>query len=208
MKYPFLALSSLALVSLALTSCHPMCGRRYPCVTDVTPGNCHNIELDWHYGIRDMRIQMRNVTSTLMDRWYSKTGYQMEPGLKPRVVITDIDNRTDEYIALDLMRDVIESVAINDGRFSVVVGDTSDEEDLDNWMTRMRQDQKYSATTRLTAGQVTAPQFLGKVRLNKAVSSDRRTDFEEYRLTITLYDIETQEALDSAWDVLHKRIQY
>jgi hypothetical protein len=32
-------------------------------------------------------------------------------------------------------------------------------------------------------------------------------DYEDYRMTVTLYDIETKEAIDSAWDVLSKKVR-
>ena len=207
MNFSTLILSSLTMC-FSLSCCHPMTGRRFPCAEDITPGHNHHTQLDWRYGSGDMRIQTRNVTSYLMDRWYWKTGYKPEAGMKPRIVITEIDNRTNEYIALDMMRDVIESVAINDGRFTVIVGDSQDEQELDSWMRKMQQDPKYSESSRQQPGQAVAPQFLGKMRLTKAVSSDRHNAYEEYRLTVTLFDIETQLAVDSAWDVLHKKIRY
>ena len=36
--------------------------------------------------------------------------------------------------------------------------------------------------------------------------TDRYYTYEDYRMTVTLYDIETQEAIDSAWDVLCKKV--
>jgi len=56
-------------------------------------------------------------------------------------------------------------------------------------------------------GNATAPEFLAKVRITKAVNSDRFYDYEDYRMTVTLYDIDTQEIVDSAWDVLRKRVK-
>ncbi len=141
-----------------------------------------------------------------MDRWLARTGYNCLNG-KPRIIITCIDNRTDHYISTDMIRDIIEGVAIDDGRFTVVVGDSSDEQELDNLMAKITQDPKYANSSRLTPGQATAPQFLAKVRITKAVTSDHFYDYEDYRMTITLYDIETQEAIDSAWDVLTKKVQ-
>jgi hypothetical protein len=42
--------------------------------------------------------------------------------------------------------------------------------------------------------------------MTKAVRSDSFCSYEDYRMPVTLYDIETQEAIDSAWDVLSKKV--
>ena len=202
------ALAGTCSLSLILNSCcHAAYGRSVRTAIDVTPGHCcaTGPRLDWRYGAGDIRIQTMNVSRCLMDRWYAQTGYDYGAG-KPRIVITEVDNRTDQYVALDTMRDVLESVAATDGRFTVVVGDACDECELDNLMAKNVLSPKYNNSTRLSPGRATAPQFLAKVRLTKAVSSDRRFSYEEYRLAITLYDIETQEIVDTAWDVLHKKV--
>ncbi len=171
---------------------------------DITPGN-YREQLDWRYGAADIRIQTTKINRQLMDRWYTKTGYQMN-GCKPRMVITQIDNCTDQYIATDMIRDIIEGVAIDDGRYTIVVGNSSDEREMNYLMQKIQCDPKYSNCSRLTPGMATAPQFLGKIRITKAVRSDCNYNYEDYRFTVTLYDIETQEAIDSAWDVLSKRV--
>jgi len=139
-----------------------------------------------------------------MDRWSAKA---QRGTLKPRIVITEIDNRTDMYIATDMIRDIIEGVAANDGRFTIVVGDCRDEFELDAFMQKIQNDPKYHNSSKLTASRATAPQFLGKLRLTKAITQTPRYDYEDYRMTITLYDIETQEIVDSAWDVFKKRVR-
>jgi hypothetical protein len=35
----------------------------------------------------------------------------------------------------------------------------------------------------------------------------KRYDIEEYLMTLTLYDLETQEIVDSATDILRKKVQ-
>lgn len=187
----------------SLTSC---AGRHVRTAEDITPGNIYMGKMDWRYGATDIRIQTSKINSLLMDRWIAKTGYQFECG-KPRIIITQIDNRTDCYIPSDMIRDIIEGVAIDDGRYTIVVGDTQDERELDNLMAKVTMDPKYSNSSRLQPNNATAPQFLAKIRITKAVNSDCKYDYEDYRMTVTLYDIETQEAIDSAWDVLSKRVK-
>lgn len=142
-----------------------------------------------------------------MDRWLEKTGYNVHNG-KPRIVITEIDNRTDNYIPTDMIRDIIECVAIDDGRYTVVVGNARDERELDVFMNKILRDPKYANSSgSIRSGNATVPQFLAKIRITKAVTSDRFYDYEDYRMTVTLYDIETQEAIDSAWDILSKKVR-
>ncbi len=141
-----------------------------------------------------------------MDSWYRRTGYDCRKG-KPRLIITEIDNRTDQYVCLDMMRDIFESIAVEDGRFTVTVGDARDEAELDYLLDKIVDSDKYSADTQLEPCQVIAPRFLAKVRLTKGTNSTRLCDYEEYRLTVTLYDIQTQQVLDSSWDVLRKQVR-
>ena len=194
---------------VALTACLALtagCTRHVRTAEDITPGNPKGVKLDWRYGAGDIRIQTAKLTRQLMDRWYLQTLYDCQ-NEKPRIVITEIDNRTDCYISTDMVRDIIEGVAIDDGRFTIVVGNLCDERELDYFMAKISKDPKYSNCSRLSPGNAKAPQFLGKVRITKAVSSDCWADYEDYRMTITLYDIETQEAIDSAWDVLRKKVR-
>lgn len=202
MKNRYSLILGIALMSLTFG-----CGRHIRTAQDITPGNCHSEKLDWRYGAGDIRIQTSKLSQELMDRWFVKAGYDHTVCGKPRIIITEIDNRTDCYISTDMIRDIFEGVAIDDGRYTIVVGDSRDERELDKLMTKISQDPKYSNSSRLTMGQAIAPQFLAKVRITKAVTSDRYFDYEDYRMTVTLYDIETQEAIDSAWDVLRKRVQ-
>jgi hypothetical protein len=194
---------SLALICTLLLSATSCC--RHPrSAVDITPGNFRE-QLDWRYGAADIRIQTTKINRQLMDRWYAKTGFQPN-GCKPRIIITQIDNRTDQYIPTDMVRDIIEGVAIDDGRYTIVVGDAADEDELDDRMNKIMGDPKYNNCSRLTPGLATAPQFMGKIRITKAVRTDCNYTYEDYRFTVTLYDIETQEAIDSAWDVLSKRV--
>ena len=190
----------LSLMTLSVFSC----ARSARTAEDITPGN-YREKLDWRYGAGDIRIQTSKVTKKLFDRWYQHTGYQCESG-KPRIIITEIDNRTDQYIASDMIRDIIEGVAFEDGRFTLVVGNDQDEGELDYTMDKISRASKYKNATRLTPGQATAPQFLGKIRITKAIRTDRLYTYEDYRMSVTLYDIETQEIVDSAWDVLCKKV--
>lgn len=196
-------IATLLASTVGLSSCS--C-RHFRYAKDITPGNPSCEKLDWRYGAGDIRIQTTKINRQLMDRWFAKTGWDCKSG-KPRIIITDIDNRTDCYIPTDMIRDIIEGAAIDDGRYTVVVGDYCDERELDMLMCKITHDPKYNNSSRLQAGQATAPQFLGKIRITKAVTSDRFYDYEDYRMTVTLYDIETQEAIDSAWDVLSKKVR-
>jgi hypothetical protein len=106
-----------------------------------------------------------------------------------------------------MVRDIFESCSVDDGRFAIVVGDVKDEKELDLLMQKVQTDGKYSNSSKLTAGQAKAPQFLAKVRLTKAITHQKFFDIEDYRMTVTLYDVETQEAVDSAYDVLRKQVK-
>lgn len=200
---PLLWMGLLALTTLTGCCCH-RCVRT---ATDITPGNPVGQRLDWRYGAADIRIQTTNITQELMDRWVARVKNAGATLVPPRIIITEVDNRTDQYVSTDMIRDIIEGVAVNDGRFTVVVGNYDDEDELDDLMEKIQKDSKYSNSSKLVAGLATAPQLLGKIRLTKAVTSSSRFDYEDYRMTITLYDIETQEIIDSYWDVLSKRVQ-
>jgi hypothetical protein len=89
----------------------------------------------------------------------------------------------------------------------VVVGDNKDERELDALISKLKCDPKYSNTSRPQWGNASAPQFLAKIRITKASTAQRTYDIEDYRMTITLYDIATYEAIDSAWDVLRKKVK-
>jgi hypothetical protein len=197
----------IAMTLLGLLNVSTACGRHIRTARDVTPGNCPATRLDWRYGAGDIRIQTTKINRQLMDRWFAKTGFVWSQGCKPRIIITQVDNRTDCYISTDMIRDIIEGVAIDDGRYSIIVGDCQDEKELDKIMAKISCDPKYSNGSRLAENGAIAPQFLGKVRITKSTTSDCYYDYEDYRMTVTLYDIETQEAIDSAWDVLSKRVQ-
>lgn len=205
MKY----MSKLMIISVLVTGSLTSCGyfdRSIRTAEDVTPGNPKGEKLDWRYGATDIKIQTTKVTRQLMNRWFAKTSWDLRNG-KPRIVITQVDNRTDQYISLDMIRDIFEGAAVSDGRFTVVVGDTKDERELDAFMADIVGDPKYSNSTRLNPNSATAPQFLAKVRLTEAVTADAWSDYEDYRMSVTLYDIQTQEVVDTAWDVLTKKVE-
>jgi hypothetical protein len=191
---------------LAVAGLSASCTRSVRIAQDITPGNPSGEILDWRYGSTDIRIQTTKLTGELMNRWYAKTGW-CDPQNRPRIVITEIDNRTDTYISTDMIRDIVEGAAINDGRYTVLVGDYQNERELDYFMAKITHDPKYNNSSKLKSGCAIAPQFLGKIRITKAMTSDKYYNYEDYRMTVTLYDIETQEAIDSAWDVLCKKVK-
>lgn len=194
---------TLLAATLLITSA---CGYRHVRVADdITPGSPNCVKLDWRYGAGDIRIQTTKVLSVLMDRWITRTGWQCQ-GQPPRIVITDIDNRTDCYISDSMIRDIFEGVAVNDHRFVVVVGDACNEAELDYTLQKFQNDPKYANSSTPCPNQATAPQFLAKVRLTKASTEQPFYTLQDWRMTITLYDIETQEVLDSYWDVLSKKV--
>lgn len=204
MKNLPLTLSSLLLCTcLSVTSCSQ---KRPRLAHDITPGNRIEKELDWQYGANDMKIQTTKLSKILMDRWYEKTGFIWSAGNKPRVIVTTIDNATDNYIPTDMLRDIFESVAANDGRFTVVVGNPKDEKQLDQFLQKYTHDPKYNPSTKPASNKALAPQFIAKIRLTKAITSQLKYDIEDWRMTITLYDLQTQEIIDSAYDVLRKKV--
>lgn len=192
-----------ALTLLASTSCGY---RHVRTAQDITPGNkAASVKLDWRYGSGDIQIQTSKVLGTLMDRWLISTGWICK-GERPRIIVTDIDNRTDCYISTDMIRDIFEGVAVSDGRFKVVVGNQKDMQELDNLSERYQNSPHYAPSSIPNPGRATAPQFLAKVRITKAKTEQARYTLEDYRMTITLYDLETQEVIDSYWDVLSKKV--
>lgn len=193
----------LALVPLVSSCC---CGRGVRVAHDITPGNCLGTRLDWRYGAGDIRIQTYKLCPVLMERWFLKTGYNPYTACMPRLIITGVDNCTDQYISTDMIRDIFEEVAANDGRYTVVAGNAQDEKELDERLKKYAYDPQYANATRPNFGNSVAPQFLAKVRLTKAVTSSPRYDYEDYRMTVTLYDIETGVIIDSESDVLRKQV--
>lgn len=192
-----------ALILITLSSCTY---RRIPTAMDITPGNPTR-KLGVQYGAFDIRIQTSKINSQLMDRWFAKTGYDCTC-IKPRIIIADVDNCTDQYISLDIVRDIFEAAAIDDGRYTVVVGNIDDEYQMDYLMDKIQNHPKYDNCSKLQKNLAIAPEFLAKVRITKAVTCLESCTMETYRMQVTLYDIETQQAIDSAWDVLEKRVNY
>ncbi len=193
-------------IPIALSIILASCGRDIRTAQDITPGNPKETCLNWKYGATDIRIQTGKITKQLVDRWIARTNYDVAQG-KPRIIITHIDNRTDMVIPTDVIRDIVEHVAVDDGRVTMVVGDTKDEQELDHWLKKILKDPKYSSKTRVENHQVSAPQFLAKIRISKAMTEQKRYDIEDYLMTLTLYDIETQEIVDSATDILRKKVE-
>lgn len=197
----------LLLFALPILMCTSCATRTVRSASDITPENCGCERLDWTYGAGDIRIQSRKICGILMDRWHARAGASVHPGTKPKITVAEVDNRTDQYISTDMIRDIIEGVAVQDGRFTITVGDCWDEQELDQKLIKIQSDSKYAQSQKPAYGRATAPEFLAKIRITKAVTRDNRYDYEDYRMTVTLYDLETQELVDSAWDVLQKRVQ-
>jgi hypothetical protein len=193
-------------ILLATTLLLAGCGRNIRTAEDITPGNPKETQMSWKYGATDIRTQTSKLTKTLVDRWAGRTHYDFAQG-KPRIIVTHVDNRTDMVISTDMIRDIIEHAAVEDGRVTMVVGDTKDERELDTWLKKILKDPKYSNKSRVENREVQAPQFLAKIRLVKAMTEQRRYDLEEYLMTLTLYDLETQEIVDSATDLLRKKVK-
>lgn len=191
---------------LALTLALTGCGRDLRTAVDITPGNAKETCMNWKYGATDIRIQTSKITKELVDRWVARTNYDTTIG-KPRIIVTHVDNRTDMVISNDMIRDIIEHAAVEDGRVTMVVGDSKDEHELDTWLKKITKDPKYARKSRVESNAVQAPQFLAKIRIVKAITEQKRYDIEEYLMTLTLYDLETQEIVDSATDVLRKKVQ-
>ena len=173
---------------LSLLLCTACQSRHVRMARDVTPGNPVETQLNWRYGANDMRIQTTKLTKILMDRWQQKTCST----LKPTITLTEVDNRTDMYIPTDMLRDILEGVAINDGRFTMLCGDAKDERELFNRGMQGRQ----------------VPQFLAKVRLTKAHTETPGYIIEDYRMTMTLYDVESGACVDQSFDLLRKHVQH
>ncbi|MBJ7449710.1 MAG: hypothetical protein JHC93_05055 [Parachlamydiales bacterium] len=188
------------LAALILTGC----AHRVRTACDVTPGNAQEHRLDWKYGATDLRIQTTKILSSLMDRWECST---RATTCKPCIVITPVDNRTHHIISCDMIRDIFESAAAEDGRFTVVVGDFNDESALDKYMQKIQTQTKYDNDTRLEQNGAIAPQLLAKVRITEAITHQNRFDLEDYRMTVNLFDIQSQELIDSAYDVLSKKVR-
>lgn len=193
---------------LALTLVSSSCAKRHVRqACDITPGNYGCEIMDWTYGAGDIKIQSRNICAHLMDRWYASSDPRVAYGAKPRLTISSVDNRTDMYISTDMIRDIIEGIAVEDGRFEVVVGDCADEQILDATLSDIETNPKYQQSRRPQYGKVKAPEFLAKILITKAVSRTDYYDYEDYRMTVKLFDVETQELIDSASDTLQKKVE-
>ena len=194
------------LILLFICSNSAACHRSLRTAKDITPANINYEKLDWRYGAQDIRTQTSKLLKQMMDRWFAKTCYNLLQG-KPRLVITEINNKTGQYISTDMIKDIFECSAIEDGRFNILVGDYNDKQELDYFMQRILTDPKHCNNLGLLPNRAIAPQFLVKVKISNAVTSDRFYDYEDYQMTLTLYDIETQEAIDSLSDVINKKIR-
>lgn len=184
------------------------CGRSFRTAQDITPGHLRERELDWRYGANDIRIQTTAIMKELMDRWYLKSEHHSEYAGKPRITITEVDNQSDQYIALEMVREIFEGVAVNDGRFVMTVGNEKDEAKLDEKIHKITHNKKYEKSeNKPSEGSATTPEFLARIRLTKAVTLQPRYEIQDYRMTVLLYDLESQEIVDSAWDVLRKKVQ-
>ncbi|MDF2577953.1 MAG: putative secreted protein [Chlamydiales bacterium] len=194
------------MLALAITTTSCGGGRNIRTAQDITPGNVVEKQLDWKYGANDIRIQTTKLTNVLMERWLRKTSYDIQSNGRPKIIISQIDNRTDEYIDPHMIRDIFEGVAVNDGRFTIVVGDDKHEKEMDSMLSKFENHPKYAYSAKPKIGNATAPQFLAKVKITKASTMQKKFDIVDYRMQIELYDIETQEIIDSAWDVLRKQV--
>src|SRR5690554_2885782 len=108
---------------MAMLLCSGCCRPLYM-AEDISRCNPTRASLDWHYGAKDIQIQTGRILSCLLERWYWKTGYNPNNCTKPRFIITEVDNCTDQYLSSEMIRDIFENVAANDGRFTVVVGNS------------------------------------------------------------------------------------
>ncbi|MBB65571.1 MAG: hypothetical protein CMO81_10970 [Waddliaceae bacterium] len=157
------------------------------------------------YTADDLCYQSALVAKQLIDRWENQFEKQIDKKEKPRLLINDLDNRTDVPLSHKDVSKYLDLIAAKDGRFTVKLGNTQDEQENDMMMDRYLSDPHYSTDATPDHPNGKAPQFLTKIRLSKAVTSDQVYNYEDYRLSILLYDIETQELIDSAWDVLRKQ---
>ncbi len=99
---------------------------------------------------------------------------------KPLLYIAEVDNRTDWHIDTEMLQDIFTNVAINDGRYDV----TMEEPDTGD-----------------------IPVLRATILLTKKATKLKYFEYEDYIMTITVFDNDNQQKIDSAWDILRKRVE-
>ena len=143
---------------------------------------CSSTVVDWRYGASEIRVQAGNASRALMERWFATTGHDCHK-IRPRLLIVNFNNETDCYIPQDVVCDAIFRAASDDGRYSMELGATNPR--INSWH---------------------RPTFIGEITLSKELTPGTSCDIEKFRLTIDLYETESKEFIDSAQDILWKKL--
>lgn len=154
----------------------------------------------WEYGPSIIRKQTIAILKPLIDEWYAKNGERFD---KPRILLTRINNTTGEYIASNEVRAAFQSAADDDGRFTVILEDVVDDCEFKRVTNAFDKIQKSEDEIRVKDGEKIIPDFFAKIRFQKV----KACPFEEYWMTIALYDIETKELIGSGTNVFRRKLR-
>jgi hypothetical protein len=154
----------------------------------------------WEYGPSVIRAQTITILKPLMDDWYAKNGERFD---KPRILLTRINNTTGEYIASNEVRAAFQSAADDDGRFTVILEDVADDCEFNRVTNAFDKIQKREDEIRVKEGEKIIPDFFAKIRFKKVEACP----YEEYWMTIALYDVETKALIGSGTNVFRRQLR-
>lgn len=154
----------------------------------------------WEYGPSVIRAQTVVILKQLIDDWYVKNGERFD---KPRILLTRINNTTGEYIASNEVRAAFQSAADEDGRFTVILEDVVDNCEFNQVTNAFDKIQKREDEARIKEGEKIIPDFFAKIRFKKVGTSP----YEEYWMTIALYDVETKELIGSGSNIFRRNLK-
>jgi len=167
---------------------------------DIEPYDYGENPQCWEYGPAAIRAQTAAIMKPLMDDWYAKNGERFD---RPRILLTNINNTTGEYIASNEVRGAFDSVADQDGRFTVIIADAVDNCEFKRVTNEFDKIQKSEDEIRVKDGEKIIPDFFAKIRFKKVETCS----YEEYWMTIALYDVGTKELIGSGSNVFRRQLR-
>ncbi len=182
------------------------CRGKIHTVQDLTGTPRIGERIDWRYNAQDVRLQAKYIMKELVTRWYNNTGYKAIHHVTPHIIFAEIENRSDAFISLEAFQDVLHALSIEDTRYTVEVHNVQNERELNALISKMKENPHYAPTSKVHVDQVLPPQIFAKFYLSHEVSSGNQVEYLDYRMTITFYDFETREPIDSISDTLRKKI--
>jgi len=152
----------------------------------------------------EIQQQFAFIIGQLLDRLLTDNRYTCQNG-KPLFVFTGMENFSDLEISSGMILDIIEEVSIIDGRFITDGKFLKDEEELGSVINKIIRSLKCSSFYRVPDYYKGFPQFLTKITLEKNLHSECCPSYENYCMTVTLYDPYTKEEVDSESNIFWER---